>query len=240
MFDLLQWSERARQFVRGLAGLPGGVELHDSVLPPAKLDPKQRDWLRSRKCSLPPEIRQFVESVSAHCAFGYRWSPPADWRKRLQSLLPGQDVLTGGANLCETCGYSIYDDRQAVESLLSGLQLPQGILQNAGVTRDRGRFLPLARLEEDRELVLELESDDGRRGVGCRSAPSARDFVRFSASFEEFLTHWETICYVTPDTQTLRPWLDSATGLLRPDPGKAAALQAIFQEAAKTHVERSS
>jgi len=235
MFDSLKWIERARGFVRGLAGLPGKIRLDDSVQPPAKSERDKRDWLRSKECSLPPKIHPFVELGSEWCCFSYRWSPPAAWLPKVHALLPGREVVNGGANLCEANRYYLYDGKREFKAFFDSLPLPQSFLEQVGVTQERGRFLMLAPLENDRELVLDLESEDGQRGVGCAFTSGSRRFHRFSRNFEEFLTQWESICYATPDPETLRPWLDPATGLLSPDPEKSRALRTLFSEAALSH-----
>lgn len=232
MLDFLKWAGRARAFVRGLAGVPGKVELNDAVEPPGKHDRDKRKWLRSGQCSLPPEIHRFVESASVRCTFAYCWTPPATWLPRMQAHLSNGDLVIGGADLCEANGYYLYDGRHEFRSVFESLPLPGGLADHFISTNDRGRFLPLASLDNDRKLVLELESADGNRGVGCFSETDRPEFHRLNISFEMFLTHWEAVCYVTPDPDSLKPWLDPVTGLLNPDPGRARAFRELLREAA--------
>jgi hypothetical protein len=233
MLDYLTWTERARTFLRGLAWLPGKVELCDDVEPPGQSDRDRRAYLRSQRCSLPPEIRQFVGSASQHCSFFYRWSPSADWRPRLHSVVPGIETVKGGADLCEVIGYDLYDGRNEYRKILESVPIPASFIERVGLTKERGRFLQLAPLTQERELVLDLEPLDGHRGVGCVSVANPNDFQRFSVSFDRFLADWETICYLAPDPETLGPWLDPQSGLLNPDPEKARNLRTLFREASQ-------
>jgi len=232
MIDFLKWTERARAFVRGLAGLPGKVELNDAVEPPAMHNRDKRKWLRSGQCGLPPEIHQFVELASERCTFAYCWTPPTTWLPRMQAYLSKGNLVIGGADLCEANEYYLHDGRHEFRSLFDSMPLPAGLAQHFISTDDRGKFLRLASLDRDRKLVLELESADGHRGVGCVLGSDDSEFHRLSISFEMFLTHWETVCYVTPDPDSLKPWLDPATGLLNPDPERARAFRKVLREAA--------
>jgi hypothetical protein len=234
MLDYLKWTQRARAFIRGLAGLPGRIRLDDSVESPGKDDAERRAWLHSRMCSLPPDARQFVESASQWCIFQYRWSPPRVWLQSLQALLPGCEMVSGGADLCEANRYYLYDGRDQFQAMFKSLPVPAGFAEHLGFTKSRGRFLRLAGLGGDRELVLELDSADGVRGVGCVSSAAPTSFQRFSDSFDSFLKDWERICYITPEPEMLAPWLDQATGLLHVEPDKADELRTIFFRAAST------
>jgi hypothetical protein len=141
-------------------------------------------------------------------------------------------MVTGGADFCEANRYHLYDGRHDFKGLFESLPMPSGFVETIGFTRERGKFLRLATLDRERELVFEIESADGLRGVGVAPTEGGTEFQRLSTSFDAFLTHWEAICYLTPDPETLAPWLDTTTGLLNPDPEKAKELRTMFREAA--------
>jgi len=231
MIDFLKWTERARAFVRGLAGLPGKVGITDSIEPPAMKDRDKRRWLRSGQCSLPPEIHEFVGLASERCTFGYSWTPPAAWLPRLQPYLSGGESLTGGADLCEANKYYLYDGRHDFRSLFKSLPLSPGLAEHSMPTNERGKLLCLATLDDDHELVLELNAADGQRGVGCASTREGSEFQRLSPSFEKFLMDWEAIGYITPRPEFLTAWLDPVTGLLNPDLDEAKAFREVLREA---------
>jgi hypothetical protein len=114
-----------------------------------------------------------------------------------------------------------------------------GLLENIGLTKERGTYLRLAPLDEGRELVLELHSADGSRGVGWARTNETYGFHRLSSSFESFLENWEAICYITPDPETLKPWLDPETQLLSPDPERARRFKAALLEASRQEKNRA-
>ena len=89
--DCAAWTTRAKRFIRGLARLPGELNLSDDIEVPG-LETFSRDWLESDECSLPPEVHRFVATASQWCCFSYQWKPPAELLDRLHEILPGSPI----------------------------------------------------------------------------------------------------------------------------------------------------
>jgi hypothetical protein len=240
-----------------LTHLPGEIDLEDGIEPPGTDDDTQH-WLQSEECSLPPELKTFVATASRHCCFRYRWRPP-EQLELIRALCPGRGVLTGGADFCNSCGFMNHDNRQWFEhgfpllfeeaaSTLAGIvppeftQLPSRDMMDSlmkSVT-DAGRvhgLIALLTLEGGDQISLDCGAGSSARPVVY--VPSAEPAKRqiLSASFDEFLSDWEHVCYVTPNLENLMTWFDLAGGRLRPNPAKARLLREILTAAS---VERSS
>lgn len=231
MFDFVAWKERARQFVRGLANLPGPLVLTDNVEPAGQDNSSFREWLDAGSCSLPAEIRQFVRTASARCAFSYSWTPPIQRRPILEDFYPAQESIAGGADLCEASRYSNYDNRDWFRSFAAGQPWMDALFRSTSMFEERGDLLVLAPLNKDSQLALELSDDEQARRVVHVSLAGAGPRHILSRSFGQFLLDWEQVCYVEPTLENLRPWLDSRTGMLNPNPEKAHDFRAIFGDA---------
>ncbi|MEX2560414.1 MAG: hypothetical protein WD403_10895 [Pirellulales bacterium] len=233
--DYAAWADRAKAFVRGLAGLPTPVRLSDEIEVAAAEDSNplglhHREWLDSDECSLPSEIREFNYLASQRCCFQYRWAPMPPWKGRLSEYVPESELLAGGGDLCEAAAYSNYDNREWFSEFCKGKPFMQPLLERRG-TPDQDALLTLMPLENDSRIALELAPAEADRGVV--HASSDGQLHNLSSSFAQFLLDWESVCYLTPDPHNLRLWLDPGTGLLRPEPAKAAALRRLLNEAAR-------
>jgi hypothetical protein len=233
--DYAAWADRAKAFVRGLAGLPAPVRLSDEIEVAAADDPHplglhHREWLDSDECSLPSEIREFNYLASQRSCFQYRWAPTPLWKGRLREYVPESELLTGGGDLCEAAAYSNYDNREWFSEFCKGKPFMQPLLQRRR-TPVQHALLTLLPLENANRIALELASAEADRGVV--HASSDGQVHKLSSTFAQFLLDWESVCYITPHPDNLLLWLDPATGLLRPDPVKAAALRRLLHEAAR-------
>jgi hypothetical protein len=230
MIDVAAWVQRAKAFIRSLADLPGTLVLSDSIDPPAT-DDHHREWLESAKCSLPPEIQRFLLHGSKHCVFFYEWTPPAGLLPDLQRIFPGCKSVAGGANLCEADRYSNHDNQDWFQDFFKNQPAMLEMFSGAGMVEDRSHLLVLAPRIGDQELALELSPIDAKRGVVCGPETRDRPPVKVCQSFEQFLSDWERIGYLTPTLDSLRQWLDPDTGLLRPDETKLLRLRVLFAAA---------
>jgi hypothetical protein len=200
MFDMTAWAARAKAFIRGLATLPGDINLSDSI-EPAATDEFTLARLDAKASALPPEIRRFVREASNRYVLWYQWTAPTNWPHALLDMWRPTEAITGGADLCEAAKYCLYDYEDV---------------------------LPLAPLENNYQLALELHADESRRSVVYMPLSGTGPRHKISVGFVQFLQDWERVCYLTPCCETLRPWLDPVTGLLQPSDRQAAQLRAFF------------
>lgn len=200
MFDMAAWTARAKTFIRRMATLPGNINLDDSIDRPATSE-FTLERLDAKSGALPPEIQRFLREASEWCGFWYEWTAPANWQHALHDTWKPTAPVTGGANLCEVNIYCLYD------------------YQNV---------LPLAPLENNYQLALELHPDEARRSVVYMPSNGVGPRHKISDGFVQFLHDWERVCYLTPCYETLRPWLDTVTGLLRPTDQQVEQLRAFF------------
>jgi hypothetical protein len=228
MVDYVAWVQRARAFIRGLAGLPGMITLDDGIEPPAT-DEFDRQWLDSDKCSLPPEIKRFVSSASARCYFRYEWTPPREWAERIREIVPIGDCLRGGADFCEKARFSNYDHRDWFEEYLGSLSalLPG----NPCAEPERGYLLQISPLEDNQQLALDVSPGSNECAVVLAAASETYTGTKLSISFDQFLMDWERLGYVALTYDALHPWLDPQTGLLAPDENKSSQWREMLSQA---------
>jgi hypothetical protein len=256
--DYAAWSRRVSIFLRGMTHLPGEIEINDGIEFPGTDDFTQ-DWLRSDDCSLPTELKAFLTMASKRCCFRYRWRPTEQLHAKIHDLFQGRSEITGGADFCESARYQNYDNRDwfqhdfptlltdATASLMQqlpsefaalfastpGNDMMESVMKSAGVTntdRVHGR-ITLLTLEGGDQISLVCKETEATRPVVYVSSTEPKESRTLSASFDQFLLDWEQLCYITPSLENLRPWLNSATGILDPDSSKTARLREMLMSA---------
>jgi hypothetical protein len=226
--DYAGWVFRASSFLRSLTGLPGTIDVDDSIEEPGR-DSHAQDWLASPGCSVPPEVKAFLQNASRRCCLSYWWKPPEPFKAQIGALWPGREELAGGGDLCELARYRVYDSRAWFRDAgIPREASPDDLLREQGL-------IPILILQNDGCLSLKMSAQTEHPPVVYTSMGNGGKQHRISASFEEFLTDWERLCYITPNPETLAPWL-SAEGI-RLDTGREATdrLQALFASAQQTN-----
>ena len=91
--DYAAWASRASAFLRGLTFLPGEIAVHDAIEEPATDDFSQ-EWLNSSACSLPAELKSYLETASKRSYLSYDWTPPEKFRAPIEAYVkaPGTPV----------------------------------------------------------------------------------------------------------------------------------------------------
>jgi hypothetical protein len=226
--DYVAWTKRASSFLRSLTHLPGELDLDDGIEPPSA-DEHTQQWLRSDGCSIPSELKAFIATASRRCYFRYRWKPPAELQAELGNLFPGHVKLTGGGDFCEAAGYSNYDHRQWFRDNVEQYKV---YAREAEIERARG-LLPLMEMKGGAKISLDLRATDWTRPVVFvdPSTPKKRPLV--SRSFDQFLSDWERLCYITPSLANLAPWFEPGVGPIEPNDRKASLLRQIFTTASR-------
>jgi hypothetical protein len=252
--DYAAWAQRVSLFLRSLTQLPGEIDIHDGIEPPGTDDFTQ-GWLGSDECSLPSELKAFVATASRRCNFRYRWKPPEQLQAKIGALLPDQGEVTGGADLCESYRFHNFDNRQWFQQELpplfdkaalfvAGLFHPDvaaavptsekdmmnSLMKGAGVTdaaRTHGR-VPLLTLPGGDQISLESDVTLGARPVVYVPSVDSGESRIVSTSFDQFLSDWEQLCYITPTLANLAPWCDPANGRLSPHNGTTSLLREIL------------
>lgn len=224
--DYTAWIFRASQFLRSLAWLPGDIEINDGIEEPAS-DQHSLDWLGSPKCSVPQELRAFMQSASRRCYLHYRWKPPESLQARIADIWPGHPELNGGGDLCELARHLVYDHRDWFKSVL-GRRSQGGASDPA---RERG-LIPILILQGDARLSLDMNAPSEHPPV-VYTPPN--DFATphlISPSFDQFLMDWERLCYIQPDPDTLAPWLSADGRGLNTECEATARLNTLFKSSA--------
>jgi hypothetical protein len=222
MMEYASWTHRASLFLRKLTHLPGEIAISDGIAA-AGDDDHTKDWLQSAKCSLPPELRDFIATASRGCYFSYRWKPNGGLPALLAGIYPNRSEITGGADLCAASNFQCYDNRDFFARLGR-----MGLFARADdPERTHGRIAILAMNNGDQISVISKDAEPGGKIVYVpKESLEQPQFI--SDSFGEFLASWEQIAYITPSWENLAPWLDPKTGLLKPDSTKAERLRQVL------------
>ncbi|HWL08313.1 MAG TPA: hypothetical protein VNQ76_07910, partial [Planctomicrobium sp.] len=102
----------------------------------------------------------------------------------------------------------------------------ESLLKSTGATdseRIQGRIALLSLPNGDRISLVDA-AQGPRPVVFVPSTDSGKGRI-ISDSFDQFLSDWEQLCYITPSLTNLVPWLDPVSGRLNPHHGKAAQLR---------------
>ncbi len=215
MFDFAAWTHRASTFLRRLIRLPGEIGIADSIEPPGDSEFDQ-EWLHSKECDLPSEIRHFVSTASARCSFWYRWVPPPDLCRSVSDLLGERTAITGGGDMCELAKYCV-SGKLSNPFGIPNLYPPYS--DSVALERRHGRT-PIMQFQSGVAISLGTAIDGIRPVLYVTKAGEGPCRV-LSPSFEQFLLAWEKTCYTDADLDGLAPWLDTTTGQLVPDADKS-------------------
>jgi hypothetical protein len=219
-FDYAGWVARAQAFVDRIAGIPGVEVRSRDVDPP--LAPAQVDRIAAAVGRpIPEALRRFLADGAGRldCAYGYE--PVAGRLEALQTVLPDEISVYGGARLCaaaEMTDYARSTADWARETWVAD-DPDQRTLWEAGLpfaALDNGDFLALdTRAESPDPAVLYLCHDDSSAVLAPR--------------FTEFLTRWEQLCYIGPEHWLLEPFL-GPDGTLDAGTERAKRLRALFRD----------
>jgi hypothetical protein len=264
--DYGAWVKRVSGFLRSLTYLPGELDLNDDIEAPGS-DALTQKYLKSGRCSLPRELKAFIETASPRCNFRYRWVIPEHIQSSFGALFPGMVELKGGANFCEAARFDNYDNRDWFQNNLPPLldQAAPSVLElfppelraqlsssMAGNTAYEVLFKDPCKTDEERlhnriwllkldngdKVSLDLDAGEGGRAIVYVAGNDVGNKKIISQSFDQFLSDWEQLCYITPNLTNLKPWLDSVTGRLNVDSNKTLLLRELLTTAAAA--QRSS
>lgn len=237
--DYAAWADRASHFLRGLTHLPGEIVVSDEIKPPGA-DSWTQEWLRSERCSLPPELREFVASGSRHCSIYYRWKPPRRLRGALGEVLKDRIEVEGGAGLCNSSEFSNFDRRSPTHVIdeqrakWAALGLTEDLLEFAldtggasDVERSHGR-ISLHELGNGDRLSLVCDAAHPSRPVVYVTKGQSEAVRKISPSFDQFLSDWEHVCYLTPTPDNFERYWKPEHGFLRPDSEMGRRLRGLL------------
>lgn len=251
--DYEAWVRRAKGFLRKLNELPGVIEIYDSI-EPSDHDEHSLSWHRSPKNSIPSEVKDFLITASRRAAITYRWEPPQEIIEDICRIWPGKAILIGGGDLCEQARYSTYDvddddlagmiemvqeSHDAVKAMFAGkdeIPLPEINIENtfnemfgAGDQGSEAGLVPILIFPDEARLSLDTTGSDSiPYPVVYTKAGSFDQPIPISPGFDQFLKDWETLCYLSPDPETLKPWLNGPENMLNVASDKTELLRKIF------------
>ena len=225
--DYAAWALRVSTFLRGLTWLPGEVEVTGGIESPISSKYHQ-DWLRGDRCSLPSELKRFLETASKRCLLRYSWKVPEIAKDPVGRIWAGCDEIIGGGDFCEAASYSVYDGGGVV-------------WRDADEDGDRkqGR-IQLVKLDDGSRICLSLEKVGASRPV-VHAGPQATDECAvLSESFDHFLQDWENLSYLHPTREILAPWIDPRTGQLNSGSEKSDLLRQVLKTSSREQFENSA
>ncbi len=207
MLDYDRWVKRAKAFVVGLPGFAGLAPLAEdsdemsvcaSVARP--LTPVERDALEATmSVSFTPSLGRFLTTASSKCHLYYHWAVPDSKSQSIYDLL-GSEV-SGEVNLCNASEMPRY--RKAC----------QWASQNVGWIGDRAQeqatganALPILAIRDGCYLALDLTDNANEPPVIHLGSPEGH--FKVARNFDEFLWHWEGLCYIGPEGWTMTEFLD--------------------------------
>lgn len=229
MLDYTQWIYRAEIFVSGLpewAGTP-----HVNNAPPkinvenieleiaAPLNAQEIANLEDEmSCVFPLRLKQFLSTGSGNCQFFYSLTIAEDSVSEVTRLV-GPSII-GEANLCNSSEMPQYQAmcRISAEDFdwIYKIEGEQEIWMNA---------LPFIYMRNGDYLALDLTKDQEDPPV-IYLGPTDGHFV-VSPNFDEFLKHWEGICYLGPESWIIGEFFDT-TDHLNAATEKARAVRRFF------------
>lgn len=229
MLDYAHWLKRAEDFVRGLGNLPGQWGVSIAIEPP--LARRAADELRNRlPFGLPAPLYDLYTQGSASYRCAYYWSPDEAHLPLVGEVFPHTYSLYGGARFIPAC--QLADAHASVRSWARGWNgTPDGGPRPSWeawqesipfLAVGNGDYLAL-RVRGDRTdlpvIYLCHDAEDGGDG---------RTAFEISPSFDQFLSDWETLCYIGPEIWLLAAFLsDDGEGPVQVNQPKVALWREI-------------
>lgn len=220
--DYAAWAHRASTFFRGLTWLPGEVAVSGGIESPITSQYYQ-DWLQGDRCSLPSELKRFLETASKRCYLRYAWKVPEIAKTRVSKIWAGCDEILGGGDFCEAAFYSVYD----------------GVTRTEDQDRDQGR-IRLMKLDNGSRICLSLEKVGASRPVVLVEPQATDQCAILSESFDHFLQDWENLSYLRPASDILAPWIEPKTGQLNSRNEKSDLLREILKTSCRDQFENTA
>lgn len=198
MFDYRGWFERAEAFVRGLATLPGQIEIKGSVAPPlshAEVD----ELAQASRLPIPESLRAMWTTGSAHCELSYVWTEiPTTLQKHVSTFSDDahdRSYVMGGAQF-----------ESAAEIVELTHQWPfwaEGMRpdypKDARIYDHTLSLIPLG--DGDRlGLYVRDEVKDPPVVYMCHDGCGASRVI--APTLGAFLGIWEELCYINPHSLT--------------------------------------
>jgi hypothetical protein len=224
MFDYASWIERARDFVAGLAGLPGEVDVRVDVGPP--LSRHEADELAGRlPMGLPSVLRDFLTIGSSRCDCHYCWEPPTRPWPKLKKIVD-QAYIYGGPVLCHASQLAVL---QVYRS-----NWAEYVVADKNTSRtDRElwtRCTPFANIANGDLLALDTTSQRDDAPVAYLSHEWRSSII--APSFTEFLRQWEAMSYIGPEIWLLSYWIQQDTGFIDSAHPKSELLRKLLTQTA--------
>lgn len=158
---------------------------------------------------LPEGLRDFYTTASAHAVFSYYWEPDRIDYDELADVLPHEYSFGGGHQLCPAA------ELEKEQRNLYGMA---DIYRDVGgpsveAARVMSESVPLFLLGNGDSIVLHVAASKNAMQVIYASYSydhQESPLIPLSATFDEFMEHWERLGYLGPEIWLLFPFLDDS------------------------------
>jgi hypothetical protein len=223
MPDFSAWIQGCSNFLARLGTAPGHWTSRFSSKPP--LLKRQADEIdRTLRHRMPSSVREFVLTACGGCRLHYVWETEDDAaRQSLNQICEGETTVYGRADLLDVSKFVEWQEDCAGMLDLAIGDFPE----EAGFWNSA---FPVARMDNGDFLGLDLRKGTEDPPVVYLSHDS--ESRRIANSLAEFLTCWEGLRYIGPESWMLKPFCDRRSGLLRSDTRRAGQLRRLLDGAA--------
>lgn len=221
-----KWVRRAEKFVLGLPKFAGlapldddSDEMHIEAKIAKPLSEKAVARLeKEMNLKLPERLKRFLLEGSGSCHFSYVWDVPKDVGTKISFLAGG--YFGGGAEFCNT-----KEMPETQEWYRSMAQDISWVSENKKEQKIWRNAIPLVYMENGDHLALDLTKDKDDPPVIYLGDTDGHKII--SPNFDEFLRHWEGICYLGPESWLIDKFFDRKKRL-NANNKKAAQVREFF------------
>ncbi len=222
MFDYNLWIERAASFTRNLAELAPNfddVKSEVSVQPPLT-ESELTEIASKTDRQIPQELANFWLIGSRHCDCSYICEgAQSEIVPQIENIFGNFQEIYGGA------------------SLINAAELPQHFLNCrdwaeetwvAEYPKDKSFWLnsvPFVEMNNGNYLALDITEAKDNPPMIYLSHDDESSVI--AGSFTDFLTHWERLCYIGPESWMLENFQDES-GYINSDSDKAEHLRKML------------
>ena len=153
---------------------------------------------------LPEPLREFYTEGAGECRCRYHWSPGKDDLPQIQEIFPHQMSFYGGPELIPW-----NELREAHEIHHWWDDLNENVTEEQEKARDAWRHtVPFINVGNGDCVALHIKKNSQTSPVVylCHDDPEM-PVTPLSTSFDQFLSDWETLCYVGPEIWLLDAFL---------------------------------
>lgn len=221
-----KWVRRAEQFVLGLPEFAGLAPLaEDSEVMEIEVEIAPPVWKKAVReleeemdFQFPERLKRFLTEGSGNCYFHYYWPEPEREKSKIPSVLLGG--AHGSARLCDV------EEMPELQELFHWAANDcDWVSENKKESRIWMNAIPIVNLENGEYLALDLTKDKDDPPVIYLGDTDGHKII--SANFDEFLRHWEGICYLGPRLSVIDEFFDRKKRL-NANSKKAAKVREFF------------